>query len=107
MKQILAKLPFAMACTMSRLVAARSRTLTRNFLRAADAGEAAVFEKPQQLGLERPAHVRDFIEEDGSAIGFFDPSGLLFDGAGKRALFVAEQFAFQQRFGILPQFMRT
>ncbi len=68
------------------------------FLRAADAGERAVFEKAQQLGLERLAHVGDFVEENRAAVGFLDAAGLLFERAGERALFVAEQFAFEQRF---------
>ncbi len=69
------------------------------FLRAADAREAAVFQKPQQLGLKRLAHVGDFIEKNRAAIGFLDATEFLFERAGERAFFVAEQFAFQKRFG--------
>ena len=69
------------------------------FLRAAHAGEAAVLEEAQQLGLERPAHVADFVQEDGAAVGFLDAAGFLLQGAGEGAFFVAEQLAFQQRFG--------
>ena len=48
------------------------------FLRAADAGERAVFEKAQQLGLQRLAHVGDFIEKNRAAIGFLDAPQFLF-----------------------------
>ena len=69
------------------------------FLVAADPREGAILQKTQQLGLQRAAHVADFVEENGPAIGLFNASRLLFQRAGKRALFVAEQFAFEQRFG--------
>ena len=69
------------------------------FLRAADARERAVLQKPQQLGLKRLAHVGDFVEKNRAAVGLLDAAGFLFDRAGERAFFVAEQFAFQQRLG--------
>src|SRR6476646_9603241 len=43
------------------------------FLGAADTGEAAILQKPQQLGLERFAHVGDFIQKYGATFCFFDP----------------------------------
>ena len=69
------------------------------FIVAADAGEGAVFQKAEQLGLERAAHVADFIQEDGAAVGFFDAAEFLFDGAGEGALFMAEKLAFEQVLG--------
>ena len=68
-------------------------------LRATDARERAVLQKPEQLGLKRLAHVGDFIKENRAAVGLLDASGFLPDRAGERAFFVAEQFAFEQRFG--------
>src|SRR5262249_40861584 len=68
------------------------------FLSAADASEAAVFEEAKQLGLERFAHVCDFIEKNGAAVGFFDTAGFLFQCAGESASFVSEEFAFEQSF---------
>ena len=47
------------------------------FLRAADAGERAVLQKAQQLGLQRAAHVGDLIEENRAAVGFLDAARLL------------------------------
>ena len=88
---------------MSRLVAAMRRTLTRKFLRAADARERAVFQKPQQLGLQRLAHVGDFVEKNRAAIGFFNAAGFLFQRAGERALFVAEQVRFRAAFREWPR----
>ena len=69
------------------------------FIVAADAGEGAVFKEAEEFGLEGPAHVANFIEENGTAVGFFDAAELLADGAGKRALFMAEELAFEEVFG--------
>ncbi len=68
------------------------------FLGAADAGKAAIFQKSQQLGLKGLAHIGDFVQENGAAIGLFDAAVFLFDGAGERAAFVAEELAFQKSF---------
>ena len=70
-----------------------------NLLVAADAGEGAVFEEAEQFGLEGAAHVADFVQEDGAAVGFFDAAEFLADGAGEGAFFVAEEFAFQEVLG--------
>src|SRR5215472_11612880 len=67
------------------------------FLRPANACEGPVLQEPQELGLEWAAHVRDFIEENGAAIGFLDPAGLLAQSAGKGAFFVPKQLTLQQR----------
>src|SRR5207237_4690791 len=72
------------------------------FLVAAHAGEGSVLEKTQQLGLQRPAHVADLVEKNGPAVGLFNATVLLSQRAGEGALFVAEQLAFQQRFGDRP-----
>ena len=88
-----------MACDDVAVGGGDEADVDAQFLRAADAREGAVLQKPQQLGLQRLAHVGDFIEKNRAAVGFLDAAGLLFQRAGERALFVAEQFAFQQRFG--------
>ena len=87
-----------MAWTMSRLVAAMKPDVDAQFLRAADARERAVLQKPQQLGLQRPAHVGDLVQENRAAVGLLHAPGLLLERAGERAFLVAEQFAFEQRF---------
>ena len=68
------------------------------FIVAADAGVSAVLQKTEQFGLERAAHVADFVQEDGAVVGFLDAAEFLFDGAGEGAFFMAEKFAFQEVF---------
>ena len=69
------------------------------FLVAADAGEGAVFQEAEEFGLEGAAHVADFIQEDGAAVGLLDAAEFLADGAGEGAFFMAEEFAFEEVFG--------
>jgi hypothetical protein len=76
------------------------------FIVAAHARESAVLQKAEQLGLQRPAHVADFVQKNGAAMGFLDAAQFLFDSAGEGAFFVAEEFAFQQVFGMAAQLMR-
>ena len=68
------------------------------FIVAANAGVGAVLQETEQFGLERAAHVADFVQEDGAVVGFLDAAEFLFDGAGEGALFMAEKFAFQEVF---------
>ena len=63
-----------------------------------DPGKRAVLEHAQQFHLDGERHVADFIEKQGAAVGLFEAAGAAGDGAGERAFFVAEQFAFQQIF---------
>ena len=46
--------------------------------------------------------VRDFVEEDRAAVGLHELAHLVAGGAGEGAGHVAEQLAFQQRFGQRP-----
>jgi hypothetical protein len=69
------------------------------FFVSADTQKRAVLKEPQQLGLERPAHIRDFIQKNGPAIGFLDPAGPGFYGAREGTFLMAEEFALQQSFG--------
>ena len=64
----------------------------------ADALEPAVLRHAQQFGLELRRHLGDFIQKNRAAVGHFKAADALGDGAGERAFFVPEQFAFQQRF---------
>ena len=66
-----------MACDDVAVGGGDQADIDPQFLRAADAREGAVLQKPQQLGLQRPAHVRDFVQEDRAAVGFLDAAGLL------------------------------
>ncbi len=60
--------------------------------------EFAGFEYPQQFALKIDVHFADLIQEEGAVVGFFDQSFFIFDGTGKGAGAVTEQFAFQQLF---------
>ena len=59
--------------------------------------ESAIFEHAQQLGLRDERQVADFIEEKRAAVGELDASRLAIVRTGERALFVAEDFRFEQR----------
>ncbi len=54
------------------------------------------FENAEQFGLQFEGHFADFIEKKSSAVGFFKAPGAALGGSGKRALFMAEEFAFDQ-----------
>ena len=68
-------------------------------LAGADALELLLLQDAQHLDLEFRTHARDFVEEDGAAVGRLETAGLVLDGAGERPLDVAEQLAFQQALG--------
>ena len=68
-------------------------------LMTADALDHLVLQEAQQLDLHRQRHVADFVEEEGAAIGALDLADGLLDGAGEGALFMAEQFTFEQGLG--------
>src|SRR5438128_619716 len=72
--------------------------LNTQFLGAADAGECAVLQEAEELGLERTAHIGNFIQENRATIGFFDPARLLSERAGESASFMAKELAFEQGF---------
>ena len=50
-------------------------------LRAADAGDDAFLEHPQQLGLRGKRHVADFVEEERAAVGLLELAGAVGEGA--------------------------
>src|SRR3546814_12954254 len=62
----------------------------------ADALEAALLQHAQDLDLHRQRHVADLVEEQRAAVRHFETAATCGDGAGERALLVAEQFAFEQ-----------
>src|SRR5277367_5899487 len=70
-----------------------------SFHLAAEATDFVVFEHAKKFGLGGRGHFADFVEEQGAAIGQFETADAAFGGAGERAFFVAEDFAFHQRFG--------
>ena len=62
----------------------------------ADLDELLVLQDTEHLGLQTIFHFSDFIQEDGSSIGFFEKSFLVLHRSGEGSGLVSEQFAFQQ-----------
>ena len=60
--------------------------------------DLAVLQHVQEFHLRRKRQVADFVEEDRAAVGQFELAHARLLGVGKSAAFVAEEFAFQQRF---------
>src|SRR3546814_999224 len=58
-----------------------------------------LLEEAQQLQLERKRDVADLVEEKRAALSKLDLALRGLDRAGKGALFIAEQFGFEQAFG--------
>ncbi|MNR00641.1 hypothetical protein D3C85_1164200 [compost metagenome] len=71
-------------------------------LARAQAHHFALLQHAQQLDLDRHRQVADLVEEQGAAVGFFEPAGLGAEGAGECAFFVTEQLGLDQRFGKRP-----
>src|SRR6266481_1813057 len=65
-------------------------------LAGADRLEALLFQNAQHLRLRAQAHVADFVEEERTAIGFFEFADLILSGAGEAALHVPKKFRFDQ-----------
>src|SRR6266481_7175221 len=63
---------------------------------AAQSLELLLLQCAQQLRLQLWADVPDFVEKQSAMIGKLEPSTLLHQGARERALFVSEEFAFDQ-----------
>ena len=88
-----------MACGMLMLVAASTRTSTLHGVASAEAGELAVLQNLQQLGLQRGRHLADFVEQQRALVAQLELAGLGFVGAGEGAGLVAEELALQQLAG--------
>ena len=67
--------------------------------RAADALEALLLERAQDLGLQRQRQVADLVEEQRAAMRQLELARLARDRAGERALLVAEELGLEQRLG--------
>ena len=68
----------------------------RLHLAAADAGELALLQHAQQLGLGVERHVADLVEEERAAARLLELAGHRPVGAGEGALLVAEELALEQ-----------
>ena len=72
------------------------RTSTRRVRGRPDALELPFLQHPEELALHFERQVADFIEEDGATIGQFEASLAQTHGSREGALFVTEQFAFDE-----------
>ena len=66
---------------------------------AADAPHRSLFERGQQLGLERGREQPDLVEEQDPSGGRLEQAGLRATGVGEGALLVTEELALQQGLG--------
>ena len=73
--------------------------IDRDRLAPADSFDRTLLQKAQQFDLQRQRNVADFVEEERPAIRQLDLAFGHFDCTGERALFMPEQFAFEQIFG--------
>ena len=58
-----------------------------------------LLEDAQQFRLQDRGKLANLVQQNGTAFRHFELAFLLRDGSGECALFVTEQFAFQQRVG--------
>jgi len=65
-------------------------------LRAADPLEFLLLQHPEKLRLQLERDLAHFVEEQRAGIGHLEPSDLLRDRAGERALLVAEELALEE-----------
>ena len=59
---------------------------------AAQPAERLMLQHPQQLGLQRRAHLADLIQEERALVGFFQQAFLGGLGIGEGAFLIAKQF---------------
>src|SRR5450755_41591 len=67
-----------------------------DILKAAEPAEILVFQHAQELGLEHQWNLANFVKKECALVGQLEDAAFLLAGIGKGALFVAEQFAFEQ-----------
>ena len=74
----------------------------------ADRPDLALLQHAQQLDLQRRRHLADFVEKHRAGVRGLEHALGVGDGAGERALDVAEQLRFEQRLGrCAPQLIGT
>src|ERR1035438_3470547 len=64
----------------------------------AEAAEFALFDDTEELGLGPRRHFADFVQKQRAPVGQLEATGSPLGRAGKCALFVAEDLAFDERF---------
>ncbi len=82
---------------MSRLVAASTRTSTLRVCELPTGSNSPSCKTRSSFDLQIERQLADFVEKNRAAMRQSEASLALFSRAGKSALFVAEQFALDQR----------
>ncbi len=65
----------------------------------ADRPDGPLLDGAQQLDLHRRRQLAHLVEKQCATVGGLEQAGLVLDGTGETALFMAEELAFQQMFG--------
>ena len=96
-KRSLRKVPAVFAAFRSRLVAAMTRTSTRNGLVPAHALELALLQDAQERDLRLRGQLADLVQEDRPAVRELEPTDALLQRARERPALVPEQLRGNQR----------
>lgn len=88
--------PARTADSRFRFVAATTRTLAWTGEPPPTRSKGCPSRTRQEFGLDRRAHLSDFVQKERAAVRQFEFALLLLRGAGEGSTLVAEQFAFQQ-----------
>jgi hypothetical protein len=72
--------------------------------RSAQALDLALLQSAQQLGLQVERQLAHLVEKERALVGQLQTADLARNGAGERALLVAEELAFEQPAGMAAQF---
>ena len=95
-EEILAELPSSIICRRSTLVAAMMRTSTLIVSMPPRRMKSRSWMTRSSFGLRLERDVADLVEEDAALVGEVEHPLLRIDGAGERALDVAEQRGLEQ-----------
>jgi hypothetical protein len=95
-----------MRASTAEQMAPRSESLSRSggtsIGRGAQRPNGSLLDRTQQLALHRERKIADLVEKERSALRGLKEAGAVFVGARERALAVAEELRFKQRFGDRP-----
>ena len=94
--KIFAKSPVFQLRQQGLVRRAHHADIYRRALVVADATDFSLLQNAQKFCLQLRRHGIDFIEKNRAEIRLFKQSALVRDCAGKRALFVTEQFRLEQ-----------
>jgi len=70
-----------------------------DFLFTAQTSEGFFLDGLEEFGLKAQAHIPDFVQEEGAAVGEFKQAAFGAVGTGVGPFFVSEEFGFQEVFG--------